>query len=130
MWIKILSKIWPILIAGGIFSAGVFAYKQWQLKNEEIEKLQTAKNNLEVVHDILADTIVFNNQALEKERAATRVLNKELIKSKDRREDLVSLFQRHDLTRLTIAKPGLIETRVNKSTEEALNEFESITASK
>ena len=35
----------------------------------------------------------------------------------------LDIFKRHDLTRLAAAKPGLIETRVNKGTKDV---FESI----
>ena len=36
----------------------------------------------------------------------------------------LDIFKRHNLTRLAAAKPGLIETRVNKATKEVFNGIE------
>ena len=47
--------------------------------------------------------------------------------SEQNREELIRIFQEHDLTRLAMAKPGLIETRINEGTREAFSRLESIT---
>ena len=39
-------------------------------------------------------------------------------------DDYVSIFKRHDLTRLARAKPGLIEPRINKGTKEVFRAIE------
>ena len=39
-------------------------------------------------------------------------------------DDYVSIFARHDLTRLARAKPGLIEPRINKGTKEVFRAIE------
>jgi len=38
--------------------------------------------------------------------------------------DYISIFKRHDLTRLARAKPGLIEPRINNGTEEVFRQIE------
>ena len=40
-------------------------------------------------------------------------------------ERYLSIFERHDLSRLAAARPGLIETRVNTATEEVFNDIEN-----
>jgi len=43
-------------------------------------------------------------------------------------DDYVSIFKRHDLTRLARAKPGLIEPRINKGTKEVFRAIENDSA--
>ena len=39
----------------------------------------------------------------------------------------LDIFKRHDLTKLAIAKPGMIETRVNKGTKDVFDSIEKDT---
>ena len=43
--------------------------------------------------------------------------------------DSLEIFKEHNLTKLSVAKPGLIEQRANKATKEIFNEIEAISAS-
>jgi len=43
-------------------------------------------------------------------------------------DDYLSIFKRHDLTRLARAKPGLIEPRINKGTKEVFRAIENDSA--
>ena len=43
-------------------------------------------------------------------------------------DELAKKFREHDLTMLTLRKPGLIERRVNSATQKILNDLESSTA--
>ena len=40
----------------------------------------------------------------------------------------MSKLQKHDLTRLSIGKPGMMEKRINDDTKKLFSDFESITA--
>jgi hypothetical protein len=40
------------------------------------------------------------------------------------RDEYLSIFRKHDLTKLARAKPGLIETRINKGTNEVFRQIE------
>ena len=41
--------------------------------------------------------------------------------------ELIEKLQKHDLTRLSLKKPGLIEKRINDGTKELFESFESLT---
>ena len=43
-------------------------------------------------------------------------------------DDYLSIFKRHDLTRLARAKPGLIEPRINKGTKDVFRAIENDSA--
>ena len=55
----------------------------------------------------------------ETERLQSRVKQAETYQS-----ELMDKLQRHDLTRLTLEKPGLIETRVNDATKQVFEDLE------
>ena len=69
---------------------------------------------------------------LEEDNKAFEVANKELqIKYKEAEaygDELSRKLREHDLTRLTLRKPGLIEKRVNDATAKAFEDLESSTA--
>jgi hypothetical protein len=43
------------------------------------------------------------------------------------RDEYMSIFRRHDLTKLSVAKPGLIEPRINSGTSEVFKKLEHTT---
>ena len=55
----------------------------------------------------------------ETERLQSRVKQAETYQN-----ELMDKLQRHDLTRLTLEKPGLIETRVNDATKQVFEDLE------
>lgn len=69
---------------------------------------------------------------LEEDNKAYEVANKELqLKYKEAEkygDELSKKLREHDLTRLTLRKPGLIEKRVNDATKKVFEELESSTA--
>tara|TARA_B100000927_G_scaffold262105_1_gene232734 strand:- start:857 stop:1231 length:375 start_codon:yes stop_codon:yes gene_type:complete len=69
---------------------------------------------------------------LEEDNKAFEVANKELqIKYKEAEaygDELSRKLREHDLTRLTLRKPGLIEKRVNDATAKVFEDLESSTA--
>lgn len=56
----------------------------------------------------------------------TAVLQTRVRQAENYQNDLIRKLQRHDLTRLTLEKPGLIETRVNDATQKIFEDLESI----
>jgi hypothetical protein len=68
-------------------------------------------------------TIQRDKERIERETAALQI---RVSQAEDYQNDLLRKLQRHDLTRLTLAKPGLIETRVNNATKQVFEDLESL----
>ena len=64
-----------------------------------------------------------DKERIERETAALQV---RVDQAEEYQNDLIRKLQRHDLTRLTLEKPGLIETRVNNATEQVFKDIESL----
>jgi hypothetical protein len=128
MYIKLLKIFWPILVAGGLFAAGVFLYTKWENMVENNYTLEVEIEAHKRAQVAYADAINTWKNRVEQQGEATKVLMAKIEEGEEEREYLVNLFQRHNLTKLAISKPGMIETRINKGTKEAFDELEDITA--
>ena len=84
-------------------------------------KLETAVASKDLVIDDMKATaeelVAINNQ-----------LALDLNAAEEYTDGLRKKLQEHDLTRLSLKKPGMIEKRVNDGTKNILSELESITA--
>jgi len=48
--------------------------------------------------------------------------------AEDYKNELIGKLQKHDLTRLSYRKPGLIEKRINNGTQNIFDSLESLTS--
>ena len=90
-----------------------------QLRENAVRLELAAKTSQETIGRLQADAAQF-------EEANTK-LRAELSQAEEYSDDLASKLRRHNLTVLTLQKPGLIETRVNNATAKLFDELETIT---
>jgi hypothetical protein len=64
----------------------------------------------------------------EKFATLNKDLQMKLNKAEEYGDDLRKKLHKHDLTRLSIKKPGLIEKRINDGTKKLFERIESLTA--
>jgi hypothetical protein len=55
-------------------------------------------------------------------------LQENLNAAEDYKNELIGKLQKHDLTRLSYRKPGLIEKRINNGTQNIFDSLESLTS--
>ena len=91
------------------------------------ERLATLRNNNAKLQ-IVAET---NQETIENLQADYKLAQENMEKLAERareaeiyQDELASKLRRHDLTRLTLQKPGLIEKRVNNATDKIFTELE------
>lgn len=100
----------------------------WFYYTDTQERLATLRDNnakLMMVAETNQNTI--NNLQRDYELAQENMLAlQERAKEAEKYQDeLASKLRRHDLTRLTLQKPGLIEKRVNNATDKIFSELEA-----
>ena len=113
------------VVGSMVATVGLLYYRDTQ---KRISTLQQNNAKLEVA--VQSKEAALNEMTANFEKQAT--LNKELTgkledAEKDQ-DDLRSKLQKHDLTRLSIGKPGMMEKRINDDTKKLFSDFESITA--
>lgn len=83
---------------------------------------------LKAVAQICEKTVDSLEEDIETTQRLVTVLEQKNQEAEDYKDKLITLLQRHDLTALTLEKPGLVETRVNNATKKVFEDIESITS--
>jgi len=119
----------------GVIGGG-YAYHQVTVSNLEAAKAQLEANNrtlkenqvqMEMAVKTAQESLAAAEANAKKTEAAMSALtakNNELAKEK---ANYMKIFKDHNLTRLARAKPGMIETRINKGTEKVFRNLENDT---
>jgi hypothetical protein len=123
------SKVYAVGIVLVVFAtAGTLAYFYYQ--NAEAKILRLTKNNitLNVAVEAKTSVIVSLESDITKNNILANELTVSLAASNDYKTDLLERLQQHDLTRLSLLKPRLIETRINDATKKIFDDIERDTA--
>jgi predicted nuclease with TOPRIM domain len=113
-----------VAVSGAVMSARAY-YKETQ---EQIATMHKNTAKMEVVQQ--QNETVMKSLASE----ATRLnelnfnLQENLDAAEDYKNELIEKLQKHDLTRLSYGKPGLIEKRINDGTQNIFDSLESLTS--
>ena len=123
--LKIYILIIVLGLVGGVVYGGWYYYKDTQARiqilTENSAKLEVATQQQEMTISTLVDDA-------EKYRELNKDLNIKLESANDYKNELIGKLRKHDLSRLSQQKPGLVEKRINNGTKKLFESFESITA--
>jgi len=122
--LKIYILIVVLGLVGGVVYGGYYYYKDTQ---ERIQILTENSAKLEQATQTQKQTIDTLIADAEKFAKLNSELQAELVRANDYKNELIGKLRKHDLTRLSQQKPGLIEKRINNGTKKLLENFESLT---
>ena len=124
-----MLKIYMLIIVVGLLGGVVYgAYAYYQDSQQRIATLQQNNAKLETVAKTNEMTINSLQESQEKFATLNKDLQMKLDKAEEYGDDLRKKLHKHDLTRLSIKKPGLIEKRINNGTKKLFERIESLTA--
>tara|TARA_B100000287_G_C19943336_1_gene507372 strand:- start:94 stop:462 length:369 start_codon:yes stop_codon:yes gene_type:complete len=113
----------------GIIVAMVLAFGTYYWLTEKRLAVLTENNaKLSIAAQTNQQTIDKLTQDYEQQQELNSELKVKLTAAEAYGDELAKKFREHDLTMLTLKKPGLIERRVNSATQKILNDMESSTA--
>ena len=98
------------------------------LSEKRIATLTENNAKLTIAARTNQDTIDKLTQDYEQQQELNSELKVKLTAAEAYGDELAKKFREHDLTMLTMRKPGLIERRVNSATQKILDDLESSTA--
>ena len=122
--LKIYMLIVVVGLVGGVVYGGYYYYKDTQSR---IQTLTENNSKLEVATQAQEQTI----NTLIEDRERFEELNKELQTKLDKanqyRDTLIDKLRKHDLAKLSLKKPGLVEKKINNGTKKLFRSLENLT---
>ena len=113
------------VVGSMVVTVGLLYYRDTQ---KRISTLQQNNAKLEVAVQSKETALNEMTANFEKQARLNKELSGKLEDAEKYQDDLRSKLQKHDLTRLSIGKPGMMEKRINDDTKKLFSDFESITA--
>lgn len=122
-----MLKIYLLIIVLGLVGGSVYgAYYYYKDSQERIRILTENTAKLEVAKEIQDNTI----NAMIEDREKFTSLNKELQANLDKanvyKDVLIGKLRKHNLAKLSLRKPGLVEKKINNGTKKLFRSLEAI----
>ena len=112
-------------LVGGVVYGGYYYYKDTQAR---IQILTENNSKLEMATQTQKQTIDTLVEDARKYAQLNSELQLKLESANDYKNELIGKLRKHDLARLSIQKPGLVEKKINNGTQKLFEAFETITA--
>ena len=123
--IKIYFLIVVLGLVGGVVYGGWYYYKDTQTRiailTENSAKLEQATNTQKQTIDTLVEDA-------EKYRELNKELNTKLEAANEYKNKLIGKLRKHNLAKLSMQKPGLVEKKINNGTKKLFESLEKLTS--
>ena len=121
--IKIYILIVILGLVGGVVYGGYYYYKDTQARiatlTENSAKLEQATNTQkQTIDTLVADAAKF--------RELNKELNIKLDAANDYKNTLIDKLRKHNLAKLSLKKPGLVEKKINYGTKKLFESLEKL----
>ena len=123
--IKVYILIVVLGLVGGVVYGGFYYYKDTQAR---IQTLTENSAKLEIAASAQKNTIDTLMADAKKYAELNSQLQTKLEKANDYKNTLIGKLRKHNLAKLSMQKPGLVEKKINNGTQRLLESFESLTA--
>ena len=121
--LKIYILIIVLGLLGGVGYGAYYYYKDTQARiatlTENSAKLEQAANTQKETIDTLV-------AAAKKFRELNKELNIKLDAANDYKNTLIDKLRKHNLAKLSLKKPGLVEKKINRGTKKLFESFEKL----
>ena len=122
--LKIYILIVVVGLVGGVVYGGYYYYKDTQSR---IQTLTEKSARLEAVTKEQDNTINVLVKDQQKFEELNIELQSKLDKANEYKDVLIGKLRKHDLAKLSMQKPGLIEKRINNGTNKLFKSLEELT---
>lgn len=119
-----MQYIYIMIVIGGLAGG---AYTWYTDTMQRFEVLAAEKAALDLKSQQQEAAFKALTESYEKQRVANDALTRKNQEIQQETQAYLQIFKKHDLTKLARAKPGLIETRANKATDEIFKVIEDET---
>ena len=122
--LKLYMLIVVVGLVGGVVYGGYYYYKDTK------SRIQTlTENNVKIMaakeaQDNTINTLIADREKFDK---LNKQLQVKLDKANEYRDTLIDKLRKHDLAKLSMKKPGLVEKRINNGTKKLFRSLENLT---
>jgi hypothetical protein len=125
-----MIRIYIMIVVVGLVGGAIYGAKYYYDSTQaRIAQLQENNAKLTVANETNQATINRMAQDAVQLEAQNQQLSKDLQEASKYKDELIAKLQKHDLSRLSIQKPGLIENRINNGTKKVFDALESLSGS-
>ena len=114
-------------LVGGIVYGGYYYYKDTQERIQTLTENSVKLEEAKKTQDATINALVADQKKFE---ALNNELQTKLNAAHDYKNTLIDKLRKHDLVKLSLKKPGLIEKKINNGTKELFRSLEILTGVK
>jgi uncharacterized protein YPO0396 len=120
-------KIYLLVVVVGLVGGSVYgAYYYYKDSQQRIQTLTENTAKLETAKKMQDETITAMIEDREKFDELNKELQSKLNAANEYKDVLIGKLRKHDLAKLSMKKPGLVEKRINNGTNKLLRSLEAI----
>ena len=122
-----MIRIYIMIVVVGLVGGAIYGAKYYYDSTQaRIAQLQENNAKLEIANQTNQATINKMAQDQVALEAANQQLSADIQEASKYKDELIAKLQKHNLSALSLRKPGLIENRINNGTEEVFDALESL----
>jgi hypothetical protein len=125
--IKIYILVVVIGLVGGVCYGGYYYYKDTQerigILTENNAKMMVAKQ----AQDLTINTLIADREKFDE---LNKELQSKLESANDYKNTLIGKLRKHNLQKLSMQKPGLVEKKINNGTKKLFDSLEKLSGAK
>lgn len=122
-----MIRLYAIVIILGVLGSAAYGAKYFYDTTQNTIR-QLRENNVKLETANATNTATINQMQADAQllQATIGELNDNLQAAEEYKDSLIQKLQQHDLSRLSVRKPGLIERRINDGTAKVFDELEAL----
>lgn len=122
-----MLKIYVLVVVVGLVGGSVYgAYYYYKDTQQRIQTLTENTAKLETAKQMQDDTINAMIEDREKFDELNKKLQSEIAAANKYRDVLIDKLRKHDLAKLSMKKPGLVEEKINAGTTKLFRSLETM----
>ena len=122
--LKLYMLIVVVGLVGGVVYGGYYYYKDTQSRIQTLTENNAKVMAAKAAQDQTINTLIADRDKFDK---LNKELQVKLDKANEYKNTLIDKLRKHDLAKLSMQKPGLVEKKINRGTENLFRSLENLT---
>ena len=122
--LKLYMLIVVVGLVGGVVYGGYYYYKDTQSRIQTLTENNAKVMAAKAAQDQTINTLIADRDKFDK---LNKELHVKLEKANEYKDTLINKLRKHDLAKLSMQKPGLVEKKINRGTKNLFRSLENLT---